>query len=218
MDDPNITMEEYIQLMVDKARGGDQTFNWETATHSKEYCDDLDSFIDFETNFPAIVYNDASTSNQNISYEPTVSIYNAIKADIEFHISFSDSEDEDYTFIYNKGPSFFKLIPINDLNPKPVNEHVEINIESCLENIDIKPMDSVICTSNDTTPIEFVKNIETNHDTPDYYSEDQYAVSIKKIRRIRACTHQRPQKIKDQYAVSRGLNTPYSRYGINIIF
>ncbi|GJV78020.1 hypothetical protein Tco_1509604 [Tanacetum coccineum] len=52
----------------------------------------------------------------------------------------------------------------------------------------------------------------------DYYSEDQYAVSIKKIWRIRACTHQRPQKIKDQYAVSRGLNTPYSRYGINIIF
>ncbi|GKB84716.1 hypothetical protein Tco_0956988 [Tanacetum coccineum] len=28
----------------------------------------------------------------------------------------------------------------------------------------------------------------------------------------------RPQKIKDQYTVSRGLNTPYSRYGINIIF
>ncbi|GJZ50349.1 hypothetical protein Tco_0604539 [Tanacetum coccineum] len=52
----------------------------------------------------------------------------------------------------------------------------------------------------------------------DYYSEDQYAVSIMKIRRIRAYTHQRPQEIKDQYAVSRGLNTPYSRYGINIIF
>ncbi|GJV54428.1 hypothetical protein Tco_1450169 [Tanacetum coccineum] len=54
--------------------------------------------------------------------------------------------------------------------------------------------------------------------TEDYYSEDQYAVSIKKIWRIRACTHQRPQKIKEQYAISRGLNTPYSRYGINIIF
>ncbi|GJT53382.1 hypothetical protein Tco_0988436 [Tanacetum coccineum] len=40
----------------------------------------------------------------------------------------------------------------------------------------------------------------------------------RKIRRIRACIHQRPQKIKDQYAVSIGLNTPYSRYGINIIF
>ncbi|GJY49948.1 hypothetical protein Tco_0439904 [Tanacetum coccineum] len=40
----------------------------------------------------------------------------------------------------------------------------------------------------------------------------------RKIRRIRACTHQRPQKDKAQYTVSRGLNTPYSRYGINIIF
>ncbi|GKF31892.1 hypothetical protein Tco_0101690, partial [Tanacetum coccineum] len=62
MDDPNITMEEYIQLMADKARGRDQKFNWETATYGKEYCDDLDSFTDFETDFPAIVYNDASTS------------------------------------------------------------------------------------------------------------------------------------------------------------
>ncbi|GJX58163.1 hypothetical protein Tco_0289553 [Tanacetum coccineum] len=74
MDNPNITMEEYIQLMADNARGGDQTFNWETATHGKVYCEDLDSFIDFETDFPVIVYNDAPTSNQNVSSEPTVSI------------------------------------------------------------------------------------------------------------------------------------------------
>ncbi|GJZ65220.1 hypothetical protein Tco_0621916 [Tanacetum coccineum] len=119
----------------------------------------------FETNFPAIVYNDASTSNQNVSSEPTVSIYNAIKADIDFHISFSDFEDEDYTFIYNKDSSSYKLIPINDLKPEPVNDHVEINTELCSENIDIKPMDMVICTSNDTTSIELDENIETNHDT-----------------------------------------------------
>ncbi|GJZ32643.1 hypothetical protein Tco_0578079 [Tanacetum coccineum] len=71
MDDPNITMEECIQLMGDKARGRDQTFNWETATYDKVYCKDLDSFTDFETDFPAIVYNDASTSNQNVSSRPT---------------------------------------------------------------------------------------------------------------------------------------------------
>ncbi|GKB33803.1 hypothetical protein Tco_0873204 [Tanacetum coccineum] len=121
MDDPNITMEEYIKLMADKARGRDQTFNWETTTYGKEYCDDLDSFTDFETDFPVIAYNDASTSNQNVFSEPTISIYNAIKADIDFHISFSDSEDEDYTFIYNKDSSSYKLIPINDLKPEPVN-------------------------------------------------------------------------------------------------
>ncbi|GKB24222.1 hypothetical protein Tco_0863623 [Tanacetum coccineum] len=165
MDDPNITMEEYIQLIADKTRRCGQTFNCETATYDKVYCDDLDSFTDFETDFLAIIYNDASTSNQNVSSEPTVSIYNGIKADIDFHISFSDSEDEDYTFIYDKDSSFYKLIPVNDLKPEPVNEHVEINIESCSENLDVKPMDSVICISKDTTPIEFDENIETNHDT-----------------------------------------------------
>ncbi|GJV00529.1 hypothetical protein Tco_1329799 [Tanacetum coccineum] len=167
MDDPNIMMEKYIQLMADKARGRDKKFNWETDTYGKVYCDDLDSFTDFETDFPAIVYNDASTSNQNVSSEPTVSIYNAIKADIDFHISFSDSEDEYFTFIYNKDSSTYKLIPINDLKPEPVNEHVEINTESCSENIDFKPMDSVICISNDATPVEFDENIKTNHDTSD---------------------------------------------------
>ncbi|GJU90918.1 hypothetical protein Tco_1303341 [Tanacetum coccineum] len=58
MDNPNITMEEYIQLMAD-------------ATNDEVYCDDLDSFTDFETHFLAIVYNDASTSNENVSSEPT---------------------------------------------------------------------------------------------------------------------------------------------------
>ncbi|GJS72265.1 hypothetical protein Tco_0705106 [Tanacetum coccineum] len=164
MDDPNITMEEYIQLMADKTRRHRQTFNCETATYVKVYYNDLESFTDFETDFPAIVYNDASTSNQNVSSEPTVSIYNAIKADIDFYISFSNSEDEDYTFIYNKDSSSYKLILANDLKPEPINEHVEINTESCLENIDVKPMDSVICISKDTTPIEFDENIETNQD------------------------------------------------------
>ncbi|GKC47991.1 hypothetical protein Tco_1065713 [Tanacetum coccineum] len=164
MDDPNITMEEYIQLMANKARGGDQTINWETATYGEVYCEDLDSFKDFETDFPTIVYNDASTSNQNVSSEPTVSIYNTIKSDIDFHISFFDSEEEDYTFIYNKDLSSYKLIPVDDLKPESVNDYVEINTESCSENIDVKPMDSVIC--KDTTHVEFDKNIKTNHDTP----------------------------------------------------
>ncbi|GKB14666.1 hypothetical protein Tco_0848589 [Tanacetum coccineum] len=106
------------------------------------------------------------TLNLNVSSKPTVSIYNAIKSNIDFHISFFDSEDEDYTFIYNNDSSSYKLIHMNDLKLELINEHVEINAESCSENIDVKPMDSVICISKDTTPIEFDENIETNHDTP----------------------------------------------------
>ncbi|GKD89430.1 hypothetical protein Tco_1364937 [Tanacetum coccineum] len=193
MNDPNITMEEYIQLMADKARGRDQTFNWETATYGKVYCEDLDSFTDFETNFPAIVYNDALTSNQNVSSEPTVSIYNAIKSDIDFHISFSAFKDEDYTFIYNKDSSSYILVPTNDLKPEPVNDYVDINIESCSENIDVNPMDSVICISNDTTPIQFDKNIETNHDTTVYTTNPLNEYSI----------------YRSQYGVSWGMDMAY---------
>ncbi|GKC23410.1 hypothetical protein Tco_1025560, partial [Tanacetum coccineum] len=40
----------------------------------------------------------------------------------------------------------------------------------------------------------------------------------RKIRRIRACTHQRPQRIKLNTPYPERLNTPYSRYGMNIIF
>ncbi|GJU56563.1 hypothetical protein Tco_1230277 [Tanacetum coccineum] len=40
----------------------------------------------------------------------------------------------------------------------------------------------------------------------------------RKIRRIRACTHKRPQRIKLNTPYQERLNTPYSRYGMNIIF
>ncbi|GKD56208.1 hypothetical protein Tco_1289595, partial [Tanacetum coccineum] len=62
MDDPNITMEEYIRLEEEKARRQGRTFNWQTARYDKkEYCEDEDdSFTDLETEYPTIVFNDAS--------------------------------------------------------------------------------------------------------------------------------------------------------------
>ncbi|GKG44928.1 hypothetical protein Tco_0495006, partial [Tanacetum coccineum] len=43
MDDPDITMEEYIQLEAKKARRQGQEFNWETATYGKGmYFEDID--------------------------------------------------------------------------------------------------------------------------------------------------------------------------------
>ncbi|GKC01954.1 hypothetical protein Tco_0993564 [Tanacetum coccineum] len=35
MDDPNITMKEYIRLEEEKARRRGQVYNWETATYGK---------------------------------------------------------------------------------------------------------------------------------------------------------------------------------------
>nr|GEU59575.1 reverse transcriptase domain-containing protein [Tanacetum cinerariifolium] len=65
MDDPNITMAKYIQLEEEKARRCGQEFNWETTTYVSS---------DFENEFPAIVCNDALTSEVEFSSEPTMRI------------------------------------------------------------------------------------------------------------------------------------------------
>ncbi|GKC60602.1 hypothetical protein Tco_1088200 [Tanacetum coccineum] len=71
MDDPNITMEEYIRLEEEKARRQGRTFNWQTDTYGKmEYYENKDdSFTDLETEYPAIVFDD--TSDVAFSREPT---------------------------------------------------------------------------------------------------------------------------------------------------
>ncbi|GJZ40678.1 hypothetical protein Tco_0587564 [Tanacetum coccineum] len=63
MDDPNITMEQYIQLEEEKARRHGQVYNWKTATYGKIWYDeDVHYLRSFEKEFPAIVYKDALTS------------------------------------------------------------------------------------------------------------------------------------------------------------
>ncbi|GJS03359.1 hypothetical protein Tco_0319867 [Tanacetum coccineum] len=165
MNDPNITMEEYIQLMADKAHKRGQMFDWETATYANIY-DDIDLFKDFEVDFPAIVYNDALASDPEVSSEPTVSPHNAIKVDFDFTISFAESDDEDYTFIYDKNSSSYKLIFVNDLKSDTGNDIDEINVKLPTEDISIKPLDNVIDVNLDTYSQAFDKTIETNHDTP----------------------------------------------------
>nr|GEW12176.1 hypothetical protein [Tanacetum cinerariifolium] len=97
MDDPNITMEEYIRLEEEKAQRHGQTFNWQTATYGNEkYCeDDDDCFTNFKAEFLAIVFDDTLTSDAALSCEHTLSPLNENK--INFRISFDESDDEDYT-------------------------------------------------------------------------------------------------------------------------
>nr|GEV00347.1 hypothetical protein [Tanacetum cinerariifolium] len=70
MDDPNITMAEYIQLEEEKARRRGQEYNWETATFGKIWSDkDVHYLRSFEKEFSAIVYNDALTSELEVSFD-----------------------------------------------------------------------------------------------------------------------------------------------------
>ncbi|GJT44390.1 hypothetical protein Tco_0953105 [Tanacetum coccineum] len=73
MDDPNITMEEYFRLEEEKARRNGKVYNWETIIYGRIWDDD----------------------EAALSCEPTVCLLN--DNEIEFRISFDESDDEDYT-------------------------------------------------------------------------------------------------------------------------
>ncbi|GJY91472.1 zf-CCHC domain-containing protein [Tanacetum coccineum] len=129
LDDPNITMEEYIRLEEEKARKHGKVFNWETAKYGKIWYDeDVHGLKSVETEFPAIIFNDKLTFEEALSCEPTVSPLNDNK--IDFRISFDESDDEDYTVIYDKNSFSYKIISTNDLKTDSENDNEKVNMPS----------------------------------------------------------------------------------------
>ncbi|GKA50374.1 hypothetical protein Tco_0743447 [Tanacetum coccineum] len=129
MNDPNITMEEYIRLEEEKARRRGKVYNWETATYGKIWYDeDAHNLRSVETEFSAIVLNDALTPEVTLSYEPMVSPLNDNK--IGFRISFDESDNEDYTVIYDKNSFFYKIIYADDLKTDSENDNEKVNMPS----------------------------------------------------------------------------------------
>ncbi|GJY01645.1 hypothetical protein Tco_0359797 [Tanacetum coccineum] len=127
MDDPNITMEEYIRLEEEKAYRRGKVYNWETATYGKIWYDeDVHDLRSVETKFPAIVIDDMFTSEVTLSYEPMVSPLN--DNEIDFRISFDESDDEDYTVIFDKNSFSYKISYVNDLKTDSENDNKKVDM------------------------------------------------------------------------------------------
>ncbi|GKA96795.1 hypothetical protein Tco_0818890 [Tanacetum coccineum] len=94
INDPNITMEEYIRLEEEKARRR--------------------------------VFNDALTSEVAHSCEPTVSPLSDNQ--IDFRILFDESDDEDYTIIYDKNSFSYNIISVNNMKMDSKNDNVKVNM------------------------------------------------------------------------------------------
>ncbi|GKB00694.1 hypothetical protein Tco_0828687 [Tanacetum coccineum] len=104
MDNPNITIEEYIRLEEEKSCRRGKVYNWETATYGKIWDnEDVHDLGSVETEFPAIVFNDTLTSEATLSCEPTVSSLN--NDEIDFRISFDEFDDEDLHDFENEFPA-----------------------------------------------------------------------------------------------------------------
>ncbi|GKD84127.1 hypothetical protein Tco_1350966, partial [Tanacetum coccineum] len=132
IDDPNITMEEYMRLEEEKARRRGQVYNWETSTYGK-ICY-FDYFKDFEKEFPAIAYNDAFPSD--FSPEPTVSPQ---QIDEFNETLLSECDDKGQNVIY-----FIDLFPFNVIYPDDLsdkdNDNDKIDIEHSSRDLSIEPL------------------------------------------------------------------------------
>ncbi|GKB81320.1 hypothetical protein Tco_0948215 [Tanacetum coccineum] len=192
MDDPNITMEEYIRLEEEKARRHGKVYNWETATYGKtwdnedvhdlvlisfdesddedcmptvSYFNDLDYFNDFENEFPAIVYNDALTSKSDFLTEPTLSPQHIDEFDLNDEASLSEC-DEDEQNILNFNDLFpFNVIYPNDSKLDKDNDDDKFDIEKSLEDLSVKPLPDLINTDIGAYTHGSNKLLETSHDT-----------------------------------------------------
>ncbi|GJU13470.1 putative reverse transcriptase domain-containing protein [Tanacetum coccineum] len=124
-------MKEYIRLEEVKAHRHGRTFNWQTATFEKveNYEDEDDCFIDFETEFPAIVFDNTLTSDTALpcepdsendeilnpsSFEPTVDYLD----DLDY---FNDFENKFPAIVYNDGVT---SKPDLEIEPPVSSEHV----------------------------------------------------------------------------------------------
>nr|GEV47896.1 hypothetical protein [Tanacetum cinerariifolium] len=165
MDDPNITMEEYIRLEEEKAKKHGKVFNWETAKYGKiRYDEDVLDLRSIETEFPAIIFNDNLISNETPSCEPmnkfSAIVYNGAltsKSDFsteltlcpkhmdefdfkdETSLSKYDEEEQNVSYFNDLFP--FNIIYLDDLKSDKGNDDNKINMIQSLGDMALPPRD-----------------------------------------------------------------------------
>ncbi|GJZ40480.1 hypothetical protein Tco_0587043 [Tanacetum coccineum] len=115
-------------------------FNWKTAKYEKIWYDeDIYGLRSVKTEFQDIAFND-EVSSETFSCEPTVS---SLNDEIDFRVSFDDSDDEDYTVIFEKNSFSYKIISTNDLKRDSENDNEKVTLSlpshesaSCFDNLD----------------------------------------------------------------------------------
>ncbi|GJS98323.1 hypothetical protein Tco_0819493 [Tanacetum coccineum] len=117
------------QLEEEKSHRHGRVFNWKTATYGKiRVDDDLYDLRSKEAEFLAIVIDDTFTPQDALPCKSQVSI--PVNDEIDFRISFDESDDEDYTIIYDKNLFSYKMISVNNLKTDSENDNEKAGIPS----------------------------------------------------------------------------------------
>ncbi|GKB55252.1 hypothetical protein Tco_0906005, partial [Tanacetum coccineum] len=215
MNDPNITMEEYIRLKEEKPRRSGKVYNWETAAYGKIWDnEDVHDLGSVETEFPAIVFNDTLTSEAALSCDPTASSLN--NDEIDFRISFGDSDDEDYTnefpaIVYNDA-----LTSKSDFSTEPTlsrqhNHEFDLKDKTSLSECDEEEQN--VLNFNDLFPFNVIypndsKSDKNNDDDKVDIKQSSGNLSIKLLPDV-INTDVGAYAHGYQYGVSWGMDTAY---------
>ncbi|GJU14320.1 hypothetical protein Tco_1142286 [Tanacetum coccineum] len=122
------------------------------------YFDDLDFFKDLDNEFPAIVYNDALTSNLDFLTEPTISPQRIDEFNLNDETSLSECKEDEQNVLY-----FDNLFPFNVIYP----DDSKLEKDNDDDKIDVKQSSrgNVINTDDGAYAQGSNKLLETSHDT-----------------------------------------------------
>ncbi|GKB65377.1 hypothetical protein Tco_0921563 [Tanacetum coccineum] len=148
---------------------------------------------DYKNEFPAIVYNDAETSKSDLLTGPILSPQHIVEFDLYDETSLFEYDKEEQNVLYFNDLFPFNIIHPNDLKLEKDNDDNEVDIIQSSRVImeylvSIRKRRALWSLNEDILKITI---LTTNTTYPS-----------RKILRIRACTHQRPQRKLDQYAIS----------------
>ncbi|GJR96770.1 reverse transcriptase domain-containing protein [Tanacetum coccineum] len=151
-EDRDMTMEEYIQYETEKALRNGKVYNWETATYGKIWYDeDVHYLRFFKTEFPAIIYNDALTSELEFSSKPIVNPQHVNEVNLKNKTSLSEYYDKEYNVISYNNLFPFNIFSIIDSKLDSNNDDGKIDIKQSSRDTSIKPLPNVISIDVDAT-------------------------------------------------------------------
>ncbi|GJX53549.1 hypothetical protein Tco_0281918 [Tanacetum coccineum] len=129
MDDPNITMEEYIRLEEEKAHRHDKVYNWETATISFDEFDDEDYTVIFDKSlfsYKIISVNNLKTDLENDNDKVNMPLVPSPKLAVSYFDDldyFKDFEKEFPAIVYNDAQtSKLNFLTEPTLSPQHIDE------------------------------------------------------------------------------------------------
>ncbi|GJY64599.1 hypothetical protein Tco_0466059 [Tanacetum coccineum] len=150
MDDPNMTMEEYIKLEEEKARRRGRVFNWETATYWKIRVDDnLHDLRSVEAEFPAIVIDDAFAPQGALLCKCQIlSPQHNKESDLNDETSLSKYDEVGKNILYFNDLFPFNVIHPDDLKSDEDNYNNDIDIIQSSKGNEIIQGSNVLTETN----------------------------------------------------------------------